>query len=768
MIIIQSPLRVSFFGGGTDLPNYYREHGGCVVSSTIDKYIFVTVKRRFDDQIRVGYTQTELVDKVDDVQHDLIREALRMTGVSKGVEITTMGDIPSAGSGLGSSSTVTVGVLDALYAYQGELVSPERLADEACRIEIDVLQKPIGIQDQLIAAFGGLRFMEFLPGGEVKIEELDLGVDMLRHLNDNLMLFYTGITRKADTILSEQQLNINQRLEVLSEMKRLAYMAKDELLHGDVDELGHMLHYGWILKKRMASRITTPQIDAMYEAAREAGALGGKITGAGGGGFMLLYCPSQEQDRVRRALSGLRELPFKLERDGVKPIFNFPRTENGADQAQVRGPQSFALRMSPTSNNESAPSPVDLSIHKARVTKMVDYTHTLRDVVAALPFDHIQEVVEILQSARLDRRKIYVMGNGGSASTATHFACDLYKNVQHPEMPSFLAYSLADNLAAFSAYANDEGYENVFRRTLENSLQPDDVVIAISTSGNSDNVVNAVEFARSQGAVTIGFTGFSGGRLGELVDHEIRVKSEIIEQVEDVHLMLEHMMVTSLKAIQSESDAGESAARIGEGSMHVIERDVAGIPQLAGAAIKGNGAALDRRGELFYQLQRDLLEDQPNDVLLSEFLRKTMEYLSAESGSLLFVGEDGGILGGKVCYLGETQDRSSEELSQYARAGLARWVMQHKEPVIVENTANDDRWIQREGEDPARSAVSVPIMRDGRVFGLLSLKRVFTQQFSKEEIMLLAGIGLILTMNGLASIDQATREYQIDDLPWAG
>ncbi len=336
MIIIQSPLRVSFFGGGTDLPSYYMNEGGCILSSAIDKYIFVSVKTRFDQKIRVGYTRTELVDQVDDLQHDLIREALRMTGVSHGVEITTMGDIPSAGSGLGSSSTVTVGTLQALYAFCGEHVTAERLAREACQIEINILGKPIGIQDQIIAAFGGIRFMEFNQDGRTILDQVTLSSEAKRDLNSNLMLFYTGIARRAETILSEQQMNIHQHLDVLSEMKQLARLARVELEAGNVDELGHMLHYGWTLKKRLASGISSSVIDEMYAVAREAGALGGKITGAGGGGFLLLYCRKDHQASVRSALQNLRELPFRLERDGVKTIFNYPRSENGSEDRTKR------------------------------------------------------------------------------------------------------------------------------------------------------------------------------------------------------------------------------------------------------------------------------------------------------------------------------------------------------------------------------------------------------------------------------------------------
>lgn len=326
MIIVQTPLRVSFFGGGTDFASFYCSEGGCALSSAIDKYIFITVKERFDRLLRIGYTRTEMVERVDQIQHELIREALRKTGIAQGVEVTTMGDIPSAGSGLGSSSTVTVGALLAMYTYLGEIVPARRLAEEACQIEIENLGKPIGVQDQYIAAFGGLRFLEFHPGGEVSVEKIELPEGSRRRLNENMLLFFTGATRKSATILSEQKDNINGRLAVLREMKKMAFAARCELVKGNIDALGDLLHESWELKKQLASRISNDGIDEIYQVARRAGALGGKITGAGGGGFLLLYCPHEKQDAVRDALDGLQELPFRLEGDGSKVIFNYRRS----------------------------------------------------------------------------------------------------------------------------------------------------------------------------------------------------------------------------------------------------------------------------------------------------------------------------------------------------------------------------------------------------------------------------------------------------------
>jgi len=325
LIIVQTPLRISFFGGGTDFPSFFMEEGGCVLSAAIDKYIYVTVKERFDRKLRIGYTQTEMVDTVNEIQHELIREALRVSGINAGIEITTMGDIPSEGSGLGSSSTVTVGVLHALYTYLGEIVSAERLAREACSIEIDKLKKPIGIQDQYIAAYGNLRFFDFLPDGQVKVEKVSLDTESRRALNDRFLLFFTGVSRRADNILSEQQKNIKDRLTVLREIKQMVYEARNILAHRNFDDFGLLMHESWKLKKELAGSITNGSIDDLYELARRSGAIGGKITGAGGGGFLLLYVPYEKQSVVRNALCDLQELPFRLASDGTKVIFNYRR-----------------------------------------------------------------------------------------------------------------------------------------------------------------------------------------------------------------------------------------------------------------------------------------------------------------------------------------------------------------------------------------------------------------------------------------------------------
>ena len=326
MIVVRTPLRISFLGGGTDFDDFYLSHGGAVLSTAINKSVYVIVKERFDDMIYVNYSKKEIVGNVDNLVHELVRESMRMTGVEKGIEITTLADIPSEGTGLGSSSAITVGLLQALYAYQGQNVTERALAEQACQIEIDILGKPIGRQDQYIVAFGNMRFITF-GNGEIEVEKLKLSPEVKRRLNDTLLLFYTGKTRKSSDILSEQKANISHRVATLCEMKGLALEARKAIAEGAFDEFGEILHRGWELKRGLASKISNSEIDEIYQAARNAGAVGGKITGAGGGGFLLLYCTNGKQDEVRSALGGLREFPFRFQPDGSKVIFDYRGAE---------------------------------------------------------------------------------------------------------------------------------------------------------------------------------------------------------------------------------------------------------------------------------------------------------------------------------------------------------------------------------------------------------------------------------------------------------
>ncbi len=325
MIITQTPLRVGLVGGGTDLPDFYREHGGRVLNAAIDKYVYVVVKQRFDDDIYVNYSSKEIVSRVEDLEHELVREALHMTGIRGGLEITTLADIPSAGSGLGSSSAVTVGLLHALFAYRGRQVTAEELAERACTIEIDRCRKPIGKQDQYAAAFGGICDLQFGPGDRVFVDQLALTPAVRRQVQDELLLFFTGTTRQANSILGEQKANIADRLSQLFQLRDLAGEAAGGLREGDVDALGVAVNKSWAAKRDLASGVSNPQIDEAVEAALGAGATGAKVTGAGGGGFLLVVCPLENQRAVRERLAHMQELPIKIEPFGSRVILNVHR-----------------------------------------------------------------------------------------------------------------------------------------------------------------------------------------------------------------------------------------------------------------------------------------------------------------------------------------------------------------------------------------------------------------------------------------------------------
>jgi D-glycero-alpha-D-manno-heptose-7-phosphate kinase len=320
VIISRTPFRVSFAGGGTDLPAFFLEHAGAVVSTAIDKYMYITVNRFFDDRIMLKYSKTELVARASAVRQPILREALKLTGISGGIEITSMADIPG-GTGLGSSSSFAVGVLHALHAYKGEFVTAEQLAREACDIELLRLKEPGGKQDQYIAGYGGFQFFEFMPNGTVKADPVIFPDKVRADLKDRLILLYSGITRSSGSILRRQHGPSKDRTKGLLRLRELAEFARRELQLGMLDGLGEILHESWEIKKSLGGGVTNTRIDRAYSAARRAGAAGGKILGAGGGGFLLLIVPPKKRAAVLRALGGWREIPFDLEPEGSKIIY---------------------------------------------------------------------------------------------------------------------------------------------------------------------------------------------------------------------------------------------------------------------------------------------------------------------------------------------------------------------------------------------------------------------------------------------------------------
>lgn len=321
MIITQTPLRISLLGGGTDFKDFYEKHGGCVLTTAIDKYIYCIVKERFDKKIYINYSKKEIVDDVSQIKHELVREAMRKTGIKNGIEISFLSDIPSAGSGLGSSSSVTVGVLNALYLYSGRTVGTEQLAREACEIEIEVLHKPIGVQDQYVAAYGGLRFFEFTKFG-IGVDRLNISKEATQDLADYMMLFFTGMTRKSSEVLDQQKKKIVDNTEKLIEMCNLAHKGVVAVERGDFENLGSLIDESWRIKKKFADNVTTPEIDLMYSKALKAGAFGGKISGAGNGGFLMLIVEPSKRKKVREALEKYRFVKVGLSYDGTKAIFN--------------------------------------------------------------------------------------------------------------------------------------------------------------------------------------------------------------------------------------------------------------------------------------------------------------------------------------------------------------------------------------------------------------------------------------------------------------
>jgi D-glycero-alpha-D-manno-heptose-7-phosphate kinase len=324
MIISRTPLRISFAGGGSDLAAYYRHEPGAVVSMAINKYIYITVNEKFDEQIRASYSVTEIVDHLDALQHELIREGLRLVGHTCGIEITSISDIPSQGTGLGSSSTYTVGLLNALYAFRGHSAGAERLAREACQIEIEHCGAPIGKQDQYIAAYGGIQMIQFNPDESVFVDPVICSPQMRRSLQQHLLMLYTGATRQTGDVLREQRANTERdasRRRNLRRMVQLAHEMRTALQEDQPAAFGEILHEGWMLKRELASGISNARIDGWYERGRAAGALGGKILGAGGGGFLLLFAPPERHKGICAALPELRPVPVGMEPQGSKIIY---------------------------------------------------------------------------------------------------------------------------------------------------------------------------------------------------------------------------------------------------------------------------------------------------------------------------------------------------------------------------------------------------------------------------------------------------------------
>ncbi|MFH1450787.1 MAG: galactokinase [archaeon] len=325
MIITQTPLRISLGGGGTDLASYYSKHGGFLMSAAIDKYVYISLHKTFDDQITLHYSKHEKVPSVDAVQHPIIKEALKLTDVTKSIEVASMADIP-AGTGLGSSGCFTVGLLNALHTYKKDRRDIRDLAEEACHIEIDRLKEPIGKQDQYACAVGGVTCFTFEKDGTVKYEPLNMSSKTMNDLEDNLLLFFTNYSRSASDILKEQddksRQDENAMIENLHKVKELGLQSKAALENGDPDKLGELFDIHWQNKKKRSSSMSNQKIDEWYNLAMENGAVGGKLVGAGGGGFLMFYANDREKLRDVMQKQGLHEVRFRFDFDGSKVLVN--------------------------------------------------------------------------------------------------------------------------------------------------------------------------------------------------------------------------------------------------------------------------------------------------------------------------------------------------------------------------------------------------------------------------------------------------------------
>jgi D-sedoheptulose 7-phosphate isomerase len=412
----------------------------------------------------------------------------------------------------------------------------------------------------------------------------------------------------------------------------------------------------------------------------------------------------------------------------------------------------MALKLS-SITGDRAGELIVLVLEVVKMKRVRNYIKEIQNLLDMLPVELVDEVIEVLHEARLNSRQVFVMGNGGSATTASHFVADLSKNTQTPHLPNFRVIGLADNMATFSAYANDEGYENVFVKQLANLILPYDVVIGISTSGNSQNVIKAMELAQQVRARTIAFTGFDGGRLGPMADLHIHVPSDTIEHVEDVHLMLEHIIVKMMKEINQESQflpvpellaAGKNSHGSGSNG-HYPDSEK---PE--------NGRSYDY-SEFLKELEEKIDAQTDPDIMMQEVVESTVEILGASSGSFMMLNSDGEVDSAVVYYAGQVGSPSSKRIKDVAKKGLAGWVVENRQAAVVNNTHDDPRWLKRlwdKQKGVARSAISVPLIHSGVVTGVLTMVHNQAGGFSQDDLVLLTSIAVYVAARN-------SREYAV-------
>ena len=407
-----------------------------------------------------------------------------------GVDINSIADIPS-GTGMGSSSAFTVGLLNAIRAYIGKYSSAEKLASLACHVEIERVGSPIGKQDQYAAAYGGLNFITFNQDESVKVEKVIMDPVVKKQLEDNLLLIYIGGHHSANEILKQQSSSItnDSKFNLQKRMVKLAYDLREALLANYLDDFGHILHEGWLLKRSMVNGISNKTIDEVYDKGLKAGALGGKLLGAGGAGFILFYCPQERQEAFRREMEGCKM-------DYKKDILN--------------------------------------------------YFEKVKTTIDKVSVDDLNLLMNLLNKARDEKKTVFICGNGGSASTASHYCCDFNKGISSSQQNKFRFVCLSDNVPSMMAYANDFSYEEIFVGPLRNLYNEGDYVIGISGSGNSSNVIKALQYANEHGGISIGITGYDGGIVKKICQYNVHIPIMDMQVSEDLHLMLDHCMMSIL------------------------------------------------------------------------------------------------------------------------------------------------------------------------------------------------------------------------------
>lgn len=526
MLIAKAPVRISFGGGGTDLPAYYKKHGGAVLSTTIDKYFYSIMQNSNNGMIEIESSDYQLYQQIRDINTVQLTDALMIPkavlkhfNVTDSVHLFLKSDIPP-GSGLGLSGAVTSSLIKLISTYCKKSLSKKEIADLSSHVEIDVLGRPIGMQDQYASVYGGLNFITFNEDS-INVEPLIIDEGYKRRLESSLMLFYTGTSRDSAKILSGQKKATEVKdavvIDSLNKIKDMAFSMRDAVAIGDIQGFGKMLHESWEYKQRLSPDISNPAIDRCYSAAMKNGALGGKITGAGGGGFLLICCDPGRRGSVRESLTseGLQELKFKFEDNGVHLVLD----QIGHFKSTIT-PEGYLLGMS--------------------------------SIVKRLDTKQISRITDIIFEACRNDKQVFIMGNGGSAATASHFCGDLSKTTMVEGKKGFRVIPLTDNIPLMTAWGNDTGFENIFYGQLFNLLNPGDVVIGISGGGMSGNVLKAMEFARRRSAFTIGLGGCKGGKLKDLTDECIIVPSDNYQFIEDVHMMIVHLITSALRERLSE------------------------------------------------------------------------------------------------------------------------------------------------------------------------------------------------------------------------